>query len=119
MSFMRFLHTVRHLRPQQIVGQVVHRVRGAWDDPAKVLTWPAPPYSGCAWRPVREFVPPPQSSGDVRSGQWTFLNRTESLGWPPRWETAADVPELWQYNLHYFNYLWSLSGDDARRLALD
>lgn len=54
----------------------------------------------------------------VRAGNFTFLNRTERLGWPPRWDDAA-LPRLWLYNLHYFEFLWSLPYELGRELVLD
>jgi uncharacterized heparinase superfamily protein len=46
------------------------------------------------------------------------LNRSERLGWPPRW-TSPELPRLWQYNLHYFDFLWALPYEDARRVLRD
>jgi uncharacterized heparinase superfamily protein len=54
----------------------------------------------------------------VCAGRFTFLNRSESLGWPPRWNDAA-LPRLWLYNLHYFEYLGSLPYGAGRELILD
>jgi uncharacterized heparinase superfamily protein len=54
----------------------------------------------------------------IRSGILRFLNRQELLGFPPQWDCSA-LPKLWQYNLHYFEWLWALEYDDARSVVLD
>ncbi|MBI3795121.1 MAG: alginate lyase family protein [Nitrospinae bacterium] len=42
-------------------------------------------------------------SDDVRKGAFTFLNDSRDSGMPPAWDMPA--PDLWRYNLHYFQYL--------------
>jgi uncharacterized heparinase superfamily protein len=116
MSIMRLLRTVRHLRGQQIAGQIVHRARRSIQNPAKVLTWKVPSFPGVAWKPTAPFLPP-AGQQNVTSGRLTFLNQTYELGWPPRWD-VDERPKLWQYNLHYFEYIWSLHFDEARRIAI-
>jgi uncharacterized heparinase superfamily protein len=54
----------------------------------------------------------------LRAGQFVFLNRGELLGWPPRWE-CPELPKLWQYNLHYFEWLWALPWEEGRAVVLD
>lgn len=49
------------------------------------------------------------------SGEFRFLNEDGTLGWPPDWQ-AADKSLLWQFNLHYFQYLHLM--EDAERLEL-
>ena len=51
-------------------------------------------------------------------GQFSFLNRKDTIGWPPDWN-RHDLPKLWLYHLHYFEYLWSLSYEQAKALVLD
>jgi len=54
----------------------------------------------------------------AHAGRLTFLNRTVDLGQPIRWNDEA-LPLLWRHNLHYFDYLWNVPWEDARRLILD
>src|SRR5258705_6308318 len=54
----------------------------------------------------------------LRAGRFEFLNRTAEVGWPPRWDDVTPS-RLWLYNLHYFEYLWSLPYDLGRELVLD
>ena len=73
------------------------------------------------WSPITSFLPPPQAALNpeaILRGELTFLNQTHDVGSPPKWDTT-DPPKLWQYNLHYMDYLWALPADDARALVLD
>jgi uncharacterized heparinase superfamily protein len=47
-----------------------------------------------------------------------FLNVESMVGFPPRWD-CTQLPRLWQYNLHYFEWLWALGYEDARLVVLD
>lgn len=46
-------------------------------------------------------------------GNFQFLNSERHLGWPPKWD-PDDVPRLWLFNLHYFDFIWNLDYEDAR-----
>jgi uncharacterized heparinase superfamily protein len=113
-------HTVRHLRRRQMAGQLRVRLRGLVEDPARFRRLPAPAFPGGRWKPRAGFLPPgPQENpaGDLLRGEFRFVNRRERLGWPPRW--SGEQPRLWQYNLHYFEYLWALDYADARTVVAD
>src|SRR5688500_6439787 len=121
MNLPRLIRTVRHLRAEQIVGQIKHRLRRPFDDPARARRWIAPPFEGCRWKPLAEFQPPitgGNSAASIRAGQFTFLNQTHNLGSPIDWRASA-LPKLWRYNLHYHDYLWLLTRDDAIALLDD
>jgi uncharacterized heparinase superfamily protein len=47
-----------------------------------------------------------------------FLNDTVDIGFPPQWD-CLQLSKLWQYNLHYFEWLWTLDYEDARVAVLD
>jgi uncharacterized heparinase superfamily protein len=46
------------------------------------------------------------------------LNREVVAGWPPTWD-GDDLPLLWRYNMHYFEWLWSLDYHNARLAVSD
>ena len=52
---------------------------------------------------------------DVKEGRFCFLNETAELGRPVDW-SAASMPLLWRFNLHYFDYLHLL--DPHEQVAL-
>lgn len=54
----------------------------------------------------------------MRSGSLTFLNRTETIGFPPHWN-ATGLPRLWLYHLHYHEFLHRLPFRMARDVVLD
>jgi uncharacterized heparinase superfamily protein len=90
------LRTIRDLRPQQIFG------RGR-------RLFPSLPISTAAAPAQREFVrlfgTPIYRPLQVRLGnQFHFLGRTGSIQQPSDW-LQSGFGRLWQYNLHYFDWL--------------
>jgi uncharacterized heparinase superfamily protein len=118
----RLFHTLRWLRGRQLLGQPWQRLRRAWERPeiwARRLA--VPPEPACRWRPADDFPPPGAQRNRaerLRAGDFSFLNHREALGWPPRWSNPH-LPHLWQYNLHYFEYVFALPYEGARELVLD
>ncbi len=120
----RYFRTLRHLRWQQLAGQVRVRVQRVLRDPARMpagggLEWPGSCENGYGHAPV-----PGQDAEELAAGRFCFVGLSADLGASPDW-TAPGLPRLWQYNLHYFDWLWSLSQgecagwEDARRLTAD
>lgn len=82
---------------------------------------PAPPYNlRRALHPTNAFLQHDcwNSREALQKGRFCFLNRVEPLGRPVDWQ-AAKPPKLWQYNLHYFNYLYLLTPEEQREICLD
>lgn len=123
-------HTVRHLRPTQVIGQLRNRLRNHLERPASFSKRPTPDYPNCNWRPRDNFLPPgsqENSTEQILGGSFSFINLSRriaghtspttsnlrivsdsSLDWQ-----ASGLPKLWQYNLHYFEWLWALDYDEA------
>ena len=121
MPLLRLMRTVRHLRREQLVGQMKVRLRPLWERPARFAGRPIPDVPTCRWRLRDEFLPPgPQdnAASEITAGRLTFLNRQCEVGWPPCWQ-QPELPRLWQYNLHYFEYLWALDYHQAREVVLN
>jgi uncharacterized heparinase superfamily protein len=59
-----------------------------------------------------------QNGDDIVSGVLNFIGHEANVGFPPSWKPAHES-KLWQYNLHYFEYLWSLEPGEAIDVALD
>jgi uncharacterized heparinase superfamily protein len=122
LSLLRMLNTVRHLRRDQVIAQVSHRVRRLYEDPARLLDEPAGEFPGCQWSPRRAFLPPMAARENdalsIRAGRLRFVGRAEDIGWPPSWDRAG-LPKLWLYNLHYFDYIHSLDPVEAKGLVDD
>jgi len=114
-------HTLRHLRGRQIVGQVWKRARGRLLDPARYARREAPAFPGCDWILTREPLPPGAQSNTAEAlggGRFNFVNHGADVGWPPRWN-CPEQSRLWQYNLHYFEWMWALDYETAREVAGD
>jgi uncharacterized heparinase superfamily protein len=52
----------------------------------------------------------------IKPGTFSFLNQVRELGCPVNWR-PAEAPLLWQFNLHYFNYLHVLDKKDQADLC--
>lgn len=123
MNLFCYLRTLRHLRASQVIGQVRVRVAKRLRDPARCrgASWSL---SGTDEGWIFPDPVPSQNPLDLARGRFCFLGKAVDLGEGPDW-TARDLPRLWQYNLQYFDWLWSLlpaEGSDwnaARRLTLD
>ncbi|WP_128548188.1 heparinase II/III family protein [Larkinella soli] len=89
-----YWNTIRFLRFQQIVYQIMHRLRSK-----PVLSIPAriPPVYFLA-------VPAPDKPQSVRGQYFIFLNRTVHFPDVVDWEYDG-FGKLWQYNLNYFDFL--------------
>jgi uncharacterized heparinase superfamily protein len=119
MHLLRLLHTLRHLQMRQVIAQFQHRANIGLGASMRAASAPAPPPAACAWEPRCPFLPPSSvgnTASQIAAGDFTFLNRTEHLGVLPAW-APPDLPKLWVYNLHYFDYLWALDFQPARRLV--
>ncbi len=109
-------HTLRYSKPRQ----VFLRLWGLLKNRTGLIHTPAPPYT------LREVLSPTvdflfhdgwNSREKIKKGCFCFLNRCEQLGWPVDW-AAANLPTLWQYNLHYFNYLHLLTREEQTKICL-
>lgn len=120
---MRYLRTLRHLRWSQLCGQVRERLAKRLRDPAggAAAVWALPKEGGSL--AVSDPVPA-QRGQDLADGTFTFIGMSAAMGGQPDW-AAPGMPRLWQYNLHYFDWLWSLlpqealEWETAKRLTLD
>lgn len=123
---LRFLRTVRHLRPAQPVHRVRLRaqrtaVRRAPGLATTLLTARAPdgidaPGWPAAHRPLDAGLTWP-SLDDVEQGRLELIGAEEPLGWPFDWR--PDVPQLWSYHLHYWDWAWGLAASPRRDEAVD
>ncbi len=89
----QYWHTIRYLRPKQVWHQIHNRflpprltdtlpIRSSQVEPLSLVRWPSRPET-C-----------------LGQSRFRFLNREHNLNW-----LTPGLPHLWQYNLHYFDYL--------------
>ena len=92
-----YLWTLSFLKPIQLLFLVYYRLRGPVSGPS------ASPHvvlrEGVGFKIEHNAVP---SSPDNLS--FTFLNREKRFSTEVDW-ASKEMPKLWRYNLHYFDYL--------------
>jgi uncharacterized heparinase superfamily protein len=91
-----YFHTVRHLRPIQVVSRGWLKLRRPRPDLRA-----APPLRALTGRYVEPIAPHPSL---VAPDTFRFLNLERRCTRPEDWR-PADVAALWTYNLHYFDDL--------------
>ena len=103
MSLMlKFLNTVKYLRPVQIYGRIWFRLYRP-----SVKTQPAPDYvpTNTSWvAPVKR----PQSL--LGAALFHFLNEEHTINNAHDWDDP-EIDKLWRYNLHYFDDLNSIDAE--------
>jgi len=118
-----YWRTITHLRPEQLVHRVKLRaLRVALRHQPELLlrAWSYTPASGRGWpssaRPLDAVLGRSAPSAEANAqGRFSFLGIELDLGHPPAW--TPDAPLLWQYNLHYWEWAWSLVAHDEREWA--
>ncbi|WP_417449437.1 heparinase II/III family protein [Kordiimonas sp.] len=107
-SIPRFVRTVAHLKPGQVINRVQRRfTRLQQSDVSAVCRAEA-----CGeWQPA---LARPQSI--LPGGRFTFLNETRAVTSANDWNDAA-TSKLWLYNLHYHDGLLAPDGDDVDKHA--
>lgn len=112
-----YLHTARHLRPEQVSRRVFARLKKQVGLPRLP---PLPNTLKGGLEPAVAFChhEPWNSCERIREGQFCFLNREVRLGIPVDWR-ASGLPLLWQFNLHYFGYLHLLSRGEQVKLCAE
>ncbi|MCB9641619.1 MAG: alginate lyase family protein [Myxococcales bacterium] len=113
--------TLSHLRHEQIVGQVWVRMKPIrrWFERLQRLEPEA--YPGARLVDEEAWLAPPigeNTQEKILAGEWVFLQESRVIGWMPDW-SASSASKLWQYNLHYFEWLWALDFESARPIVED
>jgi uncharacterized heparinase superfamily protein len=107
-----YFQTIRHLRPKQVTSRLWRKINSRAINlavPFSILVRSV--YSASPWlqKPARG------------EGEFNFLNlRKDFTGGFVDWR-CAEMPKLWRYNLHYFDYLLDpgLSHENRFRLIDD
>lgn len=110
----RYVHTLRHLKPEQLLYQLYYRLvkkvsSQSLDDDLSQGSVDAEPVDMVSW-----IEKPPS----YRSGSYTFLNLKKA--YPAdgiEWD-FSEYGKLWLYNLHYFDYLLQPGLDKQAGLQL-
>ena len=113
-SLGRYFRTLRHLRLTQLTGQVRLRLRKRLRNPQKTLAkvsgdWQMP----VAAQTVTICPPVPNHEmAAIAAGKFRFIGQEVDFASSIDWE-APGQPRLWAYNLHYFDWLWSVLPEES------
>lgn len=119
MDILRLLRTMRYMDSKQISAQIKYRVRKTFGKPINLQKFKASEFPGLVDLPETTFPAPPTGANTTEQlleGNFTFLNSTERLGWPPDW-SREEPAALWQYHLHCFDWLWLLDFNAAKEVC--
>jgi uncharacterized heparinase superfamily protein len=110
-----YYNTLKYLKPVQIYGRIFSLIKKKTFS-QKINFNQIPEYSPLS--PKTEFLnhDPWNSRENLLKGEFTFLNNTQNLSFPPNW-LNPDQPLLWQFNLHYMNYLHLLHQDEKELIV--
>lgn len=118
-SIGRIYRTLRHLKVVQVFHQVFFRLRtrAFWQKPREFSPGPAPE---CEWPKDLEFSRPSGSGGclDLASSRFLFIGLEKDFSGAINW-SGAGLGKLWDYNLHYFEWLWGLESSVAKGIVDD
>jgi len=107
-----YLHTLRHLRPVQLRGQLLKRL-------PTVARTRAPRRAPVVRAGLGPIYSPTATRGLVSSDRrFTFLNITSAAPAGQVDWAASGMSRLWRYNLHYFDYLLDDTLEDGFRAML-
>lgn len=97
MQLLRFFHTIRHLRGQQLFYRLYYLLKRKWyrpGGPGPIPPQEQQPLRSCCWR----------QQYDAGNNSFSFLNRRRFFNGPPDW-TFAGYGKLWNYHLNYWEWL--------------
>ena len=110
----RLFRTLRHLKPEQLFYQVYYRV--ASRNPfSKPVTFVKRPTAFRKWPSDLGLRMPCGQAAcrSVEARRFEFIGLSHSFEGPVDWE-GAGLGKLWDYNLHYFEWIWSLDVEAAK-----
>jgi uncharacterized heparinase superfamily protein len=109
---MRLLHTVRHLRLEQIAHQFYYRLAGSWVD-RRALSAIESPVLRSWLKPWS--APLVMARSHISQGRFQFLGEQGKVESAADWN-SPDRAKLWLYNLHYLDDLNAVGADDRKDL---
>ena len=106
----KYFHTLRSLKAKQLFFQLLRRLPISWTILKCINFDRRVPCPSLSRRESFDIPPVPlQDFNSLIEGKFMFINRPEEIHWPPDWNPKG-VNKLWNYNLHYHDWLWSIDG---------
>ena len=119
-SLSRLYHTVKHLRWRQIYYRFKYRL-SFWSRPStsdKLTISPKHKSDDSQLRKYRNSLRQLYNKEEIERGLFRFINLKEKTTFPPDWEFPSPN-KLWLYQLHYFEWIFCLDYEDAKRCTKD
>jgi uncharacterized heparinase superfamily protein len=112
-----YFHTIKHLKTRQTIGRAYAAFKKKIN--LRKIKIPASKISGQINTKTSFLNHDPWNSADeILKGNFCFLNIKENLGSPIDWQ-VNEMPPLWKFNLHYFNYLYLLDKSEQINICKD
>jgi len=100
-----YYHTIRYLRPKQVLFRLYYLIRRSW---RRIKGFRYPAFLSCAdlslAAPALSLVPFIPTRISLQDKSFNFLNRTKNFPDKIDWN-CEEFGKLWLYNLNYFDYL--------------
>ena len=108
-------HTLIYLKPWQVMGRVWAAIKRKAGPPRLPN---APAELEITWNKQVPFHghDPWNSREDIMKGRFCFLNEATDLDLDTDWR-ASQMPLLWQFNLHYFHFLYLLEREEQEAIC--
>ncbi|MGC6424340.1 MAG: heparinase II/III domain-containing protein [Lentimonas sp.] len=114
----RLYRTLRHLKGQQLFYQLLYRAKwyAFWEKPVASEGLSV----AVRWDAGIDLIHPLGAGDCLSQEDWhfRFINIEHGFGSQIDW-SAAPHGKLWNYNLHYFEWLWGLDRDAAKVVVSD
>lgn len=113
----RYYHTLRYLKARQTFGRSYAELK------RKFNLFQIPEIPAGLVNRLEHKLPflnhdPWNERTRLLNKEFTFLNATKNFSERIDW-ISADMPLLWRFNLHYFNYLHLLNDTEKENICLD
>ena len=115
----RLYRTLKYLKFSQLCYQGIFRVQAkiSWKVPSPCVQLTD---AECAWPENLSLLCPCSENAclSFETFEFHFVGLDHRFGSEINWQTAG-LGKLWDYNLHYFEWLWGLDPEEAKRVTLD
>ena len=116
----RLFHTVRPLRWEQVYYRLKYKL-GFWSKPKEFQHVSIAPDLNTDYTPLKNFkhsLRPDFKRESILEGEFEFINLKKQIQFPPNWDDTSPH-KLWRYQLHYFDWIFCLDYEDAKKSVLN
>jgi uncharacterized heparinase superfamily protein len=116
----RIFHTLRPLRWEQVFFRLKYKL-SFWSKPQEFQHANITPGFDNDLSSLKDFklsLPPLFERERILKGEFEFINLKAQIDFPPNWDDASPH-KLWRYQLHYFDWIFCLDYEDAKKSVLN